>query len=503
MPLRSSLVLGLSLLLAQAAGPTPAMAAEPAAKKCRYQPLGRLPLRYHGHGLQLTTEGNINGTPAILLVDTGADDTMLTRLGTDKRRMRTTPMLGWVEGVGGSSRLYTVAIKNFDVGPIKSNERGELLLIDDMGNRPETDAIVASSFLLQVDLEVSLAEKQLKFFEPNNCQTTFLGYWDHNAVEVPLKFEEDMSRPLVDVQLNGVTLRALIDTGATVSAVSLDSLGKLGLSAESAGMEAADDVSGIGSKLVKSYRYRFKSFAIGHEVIQNPKLRVMYWKPDGIDVVLGTDFLRAHRVLFASSQKRVYLSYVGGAPFETDEMEAWVVREAEQGNGYAQYALASAMASQDPEQANKWLEKAVVQGNPRALRTRAAMLEREGQLAQALPLYERAMQDDPYDLHGQLDLFRLRARAGKLDEAKAALTTTFERLRYERWPREIGDYYLGKLTLDALLREARSDKDLAKRRLCEVYHHAGPWLALQNNEAGAAELAGKHESECTGSLASN
>jgi hypothetical protein len=34
-----------------------------------------------------------------------------------------------------------------------------------------------------------------------------------------------------------------------------------------------------------------------------------------VDVVLGADFLRAHRILFAMSQHRLYMSYLGGDPF--------------------------------------------------------------------------------------------------------------------------------------------------------------------------------------------
>jgi hypothetical protein len=32
-------------------------------------------------------------------------------------------------------------------------------------------------------------------------------------------------------------------------------------------------------------------------------------------VVLGVDFLRTHRILFAMSQDRLYMSYLGGDPF--------------------------------------------------------------------------------------------------------------------------------------------------------------------------------------------
>jgi hypothetical protein len=34
-----------------------------------------------------------------------------------------------------------------------------------------------------------------------------------------------------------------------------------------------------------------------------------------VDMLLGADFLRTHRILFAMSQDRLYMSYLGGDPF--------------------------------------------------------------------------------------------------------------------------------------------------------------------------------------------
>ena len=86
---------------------------------------------------------------------------------------------------------------------------------------PPYDAIVGADFLLQADLEISLAEKQLRFFRPHNCKDTFLGYWSQGRdVEVPLTGRFGDSRnQLFTVELNGVKLDAIIDTGASRSFV--------------------------------------------------------------------------------------------------------------------------------------------------------------------------------------------------------------------------------------------------------------------------------------------
>jgi hypothetical protein len=62
------------------------------------------------------------------------------------------------------------------------------------------------------------------------------------------------------------------------------------------------------------------TFAIGSETIKNAHISIRDNPPQGIllgmpDVLIGADFLRAHRVLIAMSQRRFYVSYLGGEVF--------------------------------------------------------------------------------------------------------------------------------------------------------------------------------------------
>ena len=57
----------------------PGAAAVQDATACKYVEFASVPLRYTGPHLEITMTGSINGTPALMLVDTGAGDTVLTR----------------------------------------------------------------------------------------------------------------------------------------------------------------------------------------------------------------------------------------------------------------------------------------------------------------------------------------------------------------------------------------------------------------------------------------
>lgn len=464
---------------------------EPA--RCKFAEVGRLPLRYHGQTLALTTDGNINGSPAVLMLDTGAYDNVITPMGAAKRDLRMSPRGDAVTGTGGLSRLYDVPVRNFDVGPIRSSGRGTMKMIDETGIRLDYDAIVGAPFLLQLDMELSLAEKKISFFRGENCKDAFLGYWDKNAVQVPLSYTSS-GTPFVRVELDGLKLRALIDTGADHSYVSLEALGKLGLTSASPGLQPVGQSAGAGGQLLKNYRYRFKLFSIGNEQINHPELRLTERLPHDTDMLLGHDFMRAHRILLAPSQNKVYLSYLGGAPFSAGGDTQWLRKEAEAGNHFAQYRMA-AMATTAAE-GQPWLNLAFAAGNPMALRERARYEEIKGRYAEAIALRQRALESDPFDLTAQLELFAVRTRAGQVQAAKDELNKVVSRQDDPHWPRPVADYYLGKLTLEDLLEAAAEARDMARYRRCDVYRYAGALLEARGDTAAAASLRIRQGEEC-------
>jgi hypothetical protein len=94
---------------------------------------------------------------------------------------------------------------------------------------------------------------------------------------------------------------------------------RAGIRLDAADVHAGRKVGGIGDEHVDSWFATFDSFAIGQESMKKVDLQVVddssLGRVRGFDVVLGVDFLRVHRILFAMSQDRLYMSYLGGDPF--------------------------------------------------------------------------------------------------------------------------------------------------------------------------------------------
>lgn len=472
------------------------------AQNCTYTPIGKLPLRYSGPGLEITTEGSINGTPAELLVDTGAYATALTRTGTERRGIRLYPTGRRAHGFGGTSPIYASIAKEFIVGPVRAG-RSNMPVIGSFGDTPSYDAILGAPFLFQTDVEISLATKQLTFFVPEKCGGTWLGYWAKDVQAVPLRrHDQHHMNPKFFVRINGKELEAMIDTGAAFTMITADAARRAGISLDGPGATRGSDIIGIGSHTASRWHVT-TTFQIGEETVQNAEMGVENSGLNMADVVLGADFLRAHRVLFALSQNKLYFSYVGGDPFgQRRKLEPWMVAEAEGGNADAQFMLARAyrngnMVTKDSERAHEWLEKAARGGSPHANLYTGHQLLAQRDHAGAIARLRTALDKLPAERHGALWLYLARVRSGQPELATSELAAIFSRTASDEWPKPVGEFYLGKLSADKLLEEAGDGNSEGQERLCEALAAMGDWYRAHAQTGQLKAIDARIGTSCT------
>jgi hypothetical protein len=106
-----------------------------------------------------------------------------------------------------------------------------------------------------------------------------------------------------------------------------------GVTPRSQGVTANGKASGIGAEAVRVYNATFPTLSIGDEKIENAELELgQIFEADKQvpigshlatesavrtpDMLLGADFMMAHRIYIARSQGKVYFSYNGGPIFE-------------------------------------------------------------------------------------------------------------------------------------------------------------------------------------------
>jgi predicted aspartyl protease len=290
------------------------------AGSCRYVPAGKLDIEFSEQSRQPIVKSAINGQPAQALIGTGSYTTFLMRDSAERLGLSLNSTRRYSMGVGGASVIYAAYVNDFSLGSSHSGKT-RMLVIGNSAMPAGPDVIVGTDLLLQTDMELSLAGKYVRFFNASGCADTHLAYWDRHAMTIPFtRSEGKTNKPLVTVELNGVKLTALLDTGAARSRVTRHGAELAGIGFDAAGVRHGDKIVGIGDAALESRLATFDSFTIGDETIQHAELTIVDDSPQGrneVDMLLGVDFLRAHRVLFAMSQQRLYISYVGGSVFAT------------------------------------------------------------------------------------------------------------------------------------------------------------------------------------------
>jgi predicted aspartyl protease len=292
---------------------------------CHFSEQADLQLSHPEQSRTPTVDGEINGKPVKFLLDTGASRTYVMRAEADRQNLNPERINQQTQGVGGLTSIFLVKIKDFAIGNAHATNL-RFPVIDAMEHTGAA-GLVGVDFLMQYDVELNFADHRIKLFRAEHCQERDLAYWDQHAMSVPMAFFNDSKHTRVQVKVNGTTMWAMIDSGASRTLIDGDAARKLGFSAAAPGVTYSGKIAGIGPEKRDSWNMTFDSFAIGDEVVQHPRIAVMDgW--DGFrgrkefDIILGRDFLAAHHVMLATSQGLFYYSYNGGQVFPTHERSA-------------------------------------------------------------------------------------------------------------------------------------------------------------------------------------
>ena len=119
------------------------------------------------------------------------------------------------------------------------------------------------------------------------------------------------------ILVNGVKLRAVFDTGAGSSILSLVAAKRAGITRTSAGVVPSGQSRGLGRSMVETWLAPINTVKIGTEEVRNIKLRIADIDFPDADMLIGADFFLSHRVYVANALRRIYFTYDGGPVFNT------------------------------------------------------------------------------------------------------------------------------------------------------------------------------------------
>ncbi len=303
----------------------------PAMASCKMVQAAELPLDPHWYGA--VADGQIDGQPVKVLIDTGSSLSMISHAAANKLGLAFRPLPGvTLYGIGGQRQAYGTTVKSLQVGQLVGANMN--LVGSDSLSNPNIAMILGNDILSQFDVEFDLPDHAIRLFKPEGCTPDQLVYWNKPYSLAPLlETVRDAPSIRTTVMLNGQRINAELDSGAGVTVVDRDTAGRVGVAVDAAVTPPA--ARGLGREARAVSVGQFKTFALGDEQIGNVKIELISLVSDmqttdtGTDtriarsvtgdtepmMLIGDDFLRAHRVLVANREHAIVFSYVGGPVF--------------------------------------------------------------------------------------------------------------------------------------------------------------------------------------------
>jgi len=204
-------------------------------------------------------------------------------------------------------------------------------------------AVLGARFWALADDDIDLRAGAISLVHPTDCNPGDTLPFNGGAYsQTPLLTPATTAiQDIVNVVVDGVPMRAEIDTGASATLMTRQGALKLGHGWPLPNAEPQGQLATGGQGQILWAKAYFKTFSIGEETIQNPRIIVadLYGRTQETkvrrlngtyvwlrpfepiaakvpDIILGADFFHAHHVLISNSRRRVYFVYNGAPIFQ-------------------------------------------------------------------------------------------------------------------------------------------------------------------------------------------
>jgi predicted aspartyl protease len=292
------LLLALLLLARCASGPE---------DSCKLTWRATMPIEVHNNLIFVDVQ--FDDKPAKLILDTGAERTMLTESAVTRLRLRRDLRhAGESMGIGGPSASYDAQLDSFAVGvfhlPVERVKVGTFELPEVDGVRP--DGLLGADILLAFDLDINLPGGQLTMYRARPC-TDSRPAWDFPYASVTgVGLWRD--RLTVPITLNGADATVVLDTGAQRSTIGRDFAVRAGVTQAMLDADQSVTVVGASRNNAQVRLHRFDTVRIGTEQARGVMFEVAPGSSALGDGLLGEDFLRRRRIWISEASHQLFFT---------------------------------------------------------------------------------------------------------------------------------------------------------------------------------------------------
>lgn len=284
-------LIALAALLAPAAADAP---------KCQLVRFVSLPISLDPAG-RAVVPLKLDDNDVRMLVDTGAFHSVIAEAAVTRLHLavRANPG-GGIIGFGGKTENRYVRVNKMWFGKVPL--RNIWLYLDPWKQMGEDyDGLVGGDVLQVMELDFDFAGGKLGLFSQEHCPGKVV-YWTNDPhAEIPFKLEGN--HITLDVTVDGETMKAIIDTGASRTVMSLDT--------------AKDVFDGVNDKTLADNdgRYPFKTLEMGGVAVRNPTIMLIadeHSKAIGGSgapkIILGMNVLRQLHLFISYKERILYVT---------------------------------------------------------------------------------------------------------------------------------------------------------------------------------------------------
>ena len=243
----------------------------------------------------------VDGKPARFLLDTGAQDMLVTpeaaaRLGLATDPAHVTRLLG----TGGEGRAPNVWLAGLRVGDASLPRRSVPVVA--LPSPLAVDGLLGVPLLAAYDLDLDLVDGQVGLFDVEECAADAPLLPSPFAM-VPLTLTAD-GVPSIPVVVNGVRLMALLDTGSRATVLTPAAAARV----RARRLSEKGTARGVDGEVVAVRSARLATLAVGWDVQRQVQVAVAPLQIGHADMLLGADWLRQRRVWVSYATRRVLVA---------------------------------------------------------------------------------------------------------------------------------------------------------------------------------------------------
>lgn len=274
---------------------------------CSAKPIGRITVATLNNAPIVTLFAN--GHPVVLLIDTGAERTVLTpavaeRIGAQPPRVE---FLRQMHGAAGTLSTREVELRSFTASDVAIPWRRVLVApvtIATIFSIP-LDGLLGADVLSRFDIDLDLPHQQMLLYATQSCPGAPPWAGPYTGISTGRSRGEHLFFP---VQLDGRRIVAFIDTGAQRTILSTTTALALGVTEAALARDRSITTRDAAAQRLSSHLHRFSQLTVGAEVIRNPEVVVTDVKLRDADIVLGVDFLKSRHIWLSYGSLRIFLS---------------------------------------------------------------------------------------------------------------------------------------------------------------------------------------------------